>query len=921
MYQHSARTVRLDGHYLNDVYFQAFQANRIPAATHFVETDPMAHGQNTRVVLERKIIDEYHGQHPEKYMHPGNPGPPPIPPTLPFDVDYIDTPSLDPLRIMAYPSTILIAHFPEDNGTSRSKAGAPGPRSDDDEDMSEAPDNSSNTGQGGSGNGSNNNQGNGDGFDVFVNDETASFDDPQYYHMAALLLTPMKHPPIGSTRIHPSRIRYLFALPIYAQDDEGNTLPLDRCSWKVFRVCACASTPPVTGRWNPHLIYERSYSVIRGNLAARFLDLFGPHLASNTSAFLTALRKPLDVSDTYPAPMSDRSRALGHLCAELGLGSNDATELYLQETINDLNSRIASSLKFSQGVSSRRQRLTRSDFAVFSSFLNSAERLLARVIGNDADGVPGAYLTASRPDPERFVCGHHYRLLYPNLDENYIGERIGLGEYNVGTGKFTATVRSENALTNLLNIESAKVGFVSEFNVTLEDTEDWEASVNDVRQLNKLAVDLGIGAMTMSSHTTGIRDETEYVRRLLKDTIEGLIRVRVVWDFELDVSTLLKEVSETRQQLLFLSIKDGHQEVSSGMQSHQLGVSYIKSSLDNVHLESEGHFLAGRAQILEIPSDGSWNPAIQDRISQIIAENLALTALVLDCKSRSHEFIRIIRAMDAIREVLDTPNPQGTLIRQHPFRYLVLKDRTDNDVTAMFDFLQDNPEDSSRQPVALDVTARFPPISPAETSSSESSGGTPQLNQSVSTILRAYSGAVRTLHLIGPTSASLSLLGDLLDSAEEPENLESLTLRLDHLRESHVESLDQILSSSKNTFKQLTLVGRPQDSEDDKPETGLLRVLENLDTVVKGVQIVVAKTQLEGVDVWIAEVEKAIKETSSTFVIVDSARELAESVPSLTEHGIAALEHIFVRSKPESQDEGATRVDIRVPSVPGSKKD
>ncbi|KAG0269581.1 hypothetical protein BGZ95_002021 [Linnemannia exigua] len=187
-------------------------------------------------------------------------------------------------------------------------------------------------------------------------------------------------------------------------------------------------------------------------------------------------------------------------------------------------------------------------------------------------------------------------------------------------------------------------------------------------------------------------------------------------------------------------------------------------------------------------------------------------------------------------------------------------------------------------------------------------------NQTVSSLLKAYGSVVRVLHLIGPNPSCLSLMADLLESATEPKNLVSLTLRLDHLSENHVEDLVLILSSSKDTFKQLVLVGCPKDSENDKAATNLLEALEALDETVNGVQVLVTRTKQDGIDGWITGVESAIREKRSTLIVVASAKELGEIVPSLTKDGLTTLEAIFDNSETVSVAKAeATPIEIRQP--------
>ncbi|KAK3840870.1 MAG: hypothetical protein J3R72DRAFT_524893 [Linnemannia gamsii] len=862
-------------------HIQAFQAVGVPADTRWLQTylrpsDPI---RTVRRTFIQVLYPEY-----ERIEYLG----PPVIPNL-RDI----RPPLIPRRIQAYPGHILMVHLPQNDADTTSRPVA-SPALDDQGDGADSGEDDGGGGQGAAGGEPPNYPGGNQGDNQ--DDEMDDMPDgvieygPDGYYMDALKLSPLNYPPARFAEHRSSRSPHFFALPVGKSS-------IEQCSWKVFRVCTCTSSPPATGRWNPHLIHEQSYEIVETALAPRFIDVFGPLLVSKANAFLTALRMPMDPSEVNPAPMSDFDRTISHLRRELELATNDEVVAHLQKTINDLNGRFPGGLP-------KRQRVTRSDLLLFSSFTNVREAI-AMETDDSQDGHLGAYPTASHFGHERFVCYHHYKQLHPDIVQDHVQERTGgTAEYNIHTGKFSTTITSEDALTRLCSVESAKVGFVSEFDATLEATDTWGASMEDIRRLHAFAASLGIKTMTVSGKSSGEGEgeETNHVRALLRDTIAELTKVNVICESKVDVSAILQDVSGARQAPLCLSIKDNSQEVSSEIFSRHLGVRHAKIALESVPLASEGHFfLAGKMQSLEIPSDGSWSSEIQGKISQVLTENTALTSLTLDCKSRGFDFKSVVDAINEIRETLNKPDPQNPPPRRLPFRHVILKDRTDNDATAWFDLTQPTPEDYTYSlPIALDVTSRFPPMTPSESSTTASSGGSMASNQTVSSLLKAYGSVVRVLHLIGPTPSCLSLMGDLLGLATDPVNLVSLTLRLDHLRESHVDDLLEILSSSKNTFKQLALVGRPQDNGEDKAATNLLKALGALDETVKGVQVLATRTKVGGIDDWIAEVERVTKETSSTLVVVESAKEFGEIVPSLTEKGLATLEAIFTSSEPVS---------------------
>ncbi|KAG0275087.1 hypothetical protein BGZ95_009198, partial [Linnemannia exigua] len=597
-------------------------------------------------------------------------------------MQFIETPPL-PQRIMAFPGDILKVHIsPADRdkplGLGAGQPEGPGQGGADADTGA-----GDGTGGGPFGDPDAHQGGNEDeGMDDLPSDVVEYGPDGNYY--MSLRLTPLTCPPIGAAETRPSRSLHFFALPV------GNTLPIEQCSWKVFMLCTSASAPTTTKRWIPHLINEHSYKVVRDEHVVSFIDLFGPTLVSNASAFLSDLGKPVDPSDDDPAPMSDRNRALTHLCAELGLESKEETELHLLKTINDLTARIALSNKSASDTPLKRQRLTQSDLDLFSSFLQEKGQD-AKAIPDDQDGLSDAYVTAASLGQERFVCYHHYQQLHSGIVRDHVERQTeGAAEYNIHTGRIRATITSKESLAQLCSLDSTKIGFVSAFDVELQATEAWEASVDEIHGLHAFAVKLGITSMTISGNTSaGVEeDETNHVRALLKDAIANLTRVSIIWDSKLDISAIIQEVSGTREQLLYLSVKDTSQEVLSVIRKGYLGVRHVKSSLDDVPLGRS--FLAGKAQSLEIPLE--WSTVIPGRVLQIIKENLALTTLTVDCKSRSHDFKSAIKDIKEIKESLENPDPQNPPPDRLTFRHVILKDRTDNDATAWFDLMRPIPE-------------------------------------------------------------------------------------------------------------------------------------------------------------------------------------------------------------------------------------
>ncbi|KAK3840881.1 MAG: hypothetical protein J3R72DRAFT_511106, partial [Linnemannia gamsii] len=378
------------------------------------------------------------------------------------------------------------------------------------------------------------------------------------------------------------------------------------------------------------------------------------------------------------------------------------------------------------------------------------------------------------------------------------------------------------------------------------------------------------------------KESTAYVKSLLRPIVDvGLERVSFDWESSLDMCALNQDIRGSKCKALHLEFKTGDQEVSSVVVNSDLGVHHLKCDTEFFVMELGATYLVERAESVELLSkEGSFELA-REAIYMAIQRSSVLRMLTLDCKGRGHDFKLMVKTIQNIVEPF-----YDDRVARLPLRDLIIIDRTDNDVTALFDLTQPYSEDYCYPlPIALDVTSRFSTMTP--------SGGSMPHNQTVSSLLKVYGSVGRVLHLIGPTPSCLNQMADLLDSATDPKNLVSLTLRLDHLRENHVYHLFDILSSSKNTFKQLTLIGNPKDSEEEKAATKLLDVLEALGETVKDVRVLVTRIHSDGIEDWVTSVKKAIDKTSSTLLVVDTAQELRMLVQGITKNGFAVLEAIF----------------------------
>ncbi|KAG0067186.1 hypothetical protein BGZ90_001118 [Linnemannia elongata] len=677
---------------------------------------------------------------------------------------------------------------------------------------------------------------------------------------ASLSVQPLNPTPVEYADPRPSRTRSFFALPVY-MDEEKNVRSMEQSSWMVFRVCESGGITLETGTWIPHFIHERSYGIIRHDKAAWFVESFGAILLSKAKRFRDSVRNTSSGND--PAPMSDQTLAVRYLCRELRLENADDFEPYLQRIIEELEKSVSTYTRTSTSTEEQQAK---------SSALLCHLDQESNAMDVDDNNESGAYLTTDRRGRQHHVCKHHYKRLYPRYTPGHVETQTnGTASYELLTGKITAALTSQAALTDLLRIDPDQVGFVSESVITM----DWKASMDDISRLLEFAARFGIAAMTVSGRareeapvtSEQVLAETNYVRDLLKTTVANLTRVTLNWDSELDVSALFKEMSETREELLYLAIGDSRLEVFSVIYKRHLVVTRIKSDLGDLPSVSGASFLSGKAQSLEISSGVNWSNQTKTTIAKTfektIQENPALTSLVVECSATSVAFKGVVKAINEIVRPLNS----GSTPRLK-FGNLIVKNSTNNDVVAIYDLCQSS-QDSSKTPLAMDVTVRS--------------------TVGLDSISRSLGASVRALHLIGPTHGCIENL--IVVSEHMPDHLVSLTLLLDHVRKKHMESLAKLLVSSEKTFKQLALISQPTDMDSRNVMLSTLRTLQ-------GFQVLLTRTAATD-DEWIADVTEAVHASpNSTVTIVESAEELAQKVPGFTNAGINCLKAIINRSQP-----------------------
>ncbi|KAF9547753.1 hypothetical protein EC957_007918 [Mortierella hygrophila] len=779
-------------------------------------------------------------------------------------------PVSDPRRIRAFREEILRVMFVEGGQSHSGVESAEGvDPMDEDDDNNDNNDNDNDDNDNGG-----HDQFEDDGDDTYGNqsDEMHDFS----LEMNASLSIPSLYPaPVEYADPHPSRTRSFFALPVYTLDKERNVHPIEQSSWMVFRVCQSGGIKLETGTWMPHFIHERSYGIIRHDKAAQFVEFFGAILLSKAKWFRDALLSTSSGTDL--APMSDQNLAVSHLYRELHLENADDFEPYLQKTIEDLEKSVL--------TNTRTDMSTDEQHATSSALLSHLEQKESESDAMDVDGdESGAYLTTDKRGRQHHICGYHYNRLYPKYVPGHVETQTdGIVSYETPTGKITAVLTSQDELTALFKIDPDQVGFVSESVITL----DWEASIQDIDKLLEFAARFGIADMTISggdrqeapATPEQVESETNHVRELLKTTATNLTRVTVNWASKLDVSALLKEMSETREDLLYLAIDDSHLKVLSVIYGRHLAVSRIKFALGDLpsvfgELSESGEplvpgasFLSGKAQSLEISSGVNWS-SIQtrtettDKFKKMIQASPALTSLAVECPV-GFAFKGVVNAIDEIVRPLNS----GAAPRLK-FRDLIVRNSSENDVVALYDLSQSSQE-ASVTPLALDVTARS--------------------DKTISWISKNLGASVRVLHLIGTTPGCLNSLTEIAESERHPDRLVSLTLLLDLIRPSHIVSLDNLLVFSKRSFKQLALIGQPANKDS---RTKMLSTLQTL----QGFQVLMTRTA--GTE-WIEDATNAVHaSSSSTVTVVKSAEELVQKVPGFTDAGLDCLKILFNRSEP-----------------------
>ncbi|KAG0274919.1 hypothetical protein BGZ95_009339, partial [Linnemannia exigua] len=681
---------------------------------------------------------------------------------------------------------------------------------------------------------------------------------PTPAHNACLELPQLTNTPLRQPKSRSTMPQHFIILP--QGWTTGSQLKNSQLRYQLFRLCVCGPHDPDEHTWDPHLLDEPRPNV---RDPQQFIDLFAPTLLLSTKMFLASLHISQDptgsTSTSLPAASFSVPReAFEHIQKELGLFDFGEVETLLGRMITYLEEALLPR----QDAADSLRILTPRNFILERSRLSLKDMdLLSRYVDLDRSYTPSAYLNFDKNGNDLWVCRHHYRCLDPGFRMSYVKRTIKrFGSYHAATGKIDVHLREPKDLALLCRIDPIKASRITDLKVALE----WSLSLVELTQLVDWARSLDLTTLSMTGRSSGAGPssassrslaatevDTTLVKNIIRSSHNQLATVTINWDSDLDAATLIQEASLEGHSLQFLTIKTDRQEVLTVMFKSQLGIDHVISELGDLPLESRGSFLARKVQNLTIgPCNLSTNmeqaAAWRVELSSAFQENRLLTSLTAHCKAK--DFRTILDILHSILRELYTPPSTG----RHPLSYIILKD-PQNDITAKFNL---TPLDH-QSPAIIDVQA-----------------GTNGL--ALFPLIRNYGAFIRVLNLIDNSVTNTFLLKTFARS--KPTQLVSLMLTLYNFVPQSGDDLSEILTLSKNTFKQLTLIGYPRTSE---AVQSLLNVIRSL----HGCDVLITRTEAPDVWRWVERVQRVI-DKSSRVIAVTSAEEVRLMVPGRSPSGL-----------------------------------
>ncbi|KAG0274921.1 hypothetical protein BGZ95_009341 [Linnemannia exigua] len=567
------------------------------------------------------------------------------------------------------------------------------------------------------------------------------------------------------------------------------------------------------------------------------------------------------------SPYSDPREAFEHIQKELGLFDVGAVKSLLEHMITYLEEVLlprqdaanSLSLPTSKNPILERSRLSLKDMDLLSIYVD-----LGR------PNTPSAYFNFDKDGDDLWVCLRHHLCLDPGFRMNHVKRIIRrFGSYHAATGKIDVHLRTPKHLAVLCRIDPIKASRITDLKVAL----GWSPSSAELTELASLARSLDLKILSMTGKCSGAGSSSALSRSLaatqadtalVRDIIRScnqLATVTINWDSDLDAATLVQEASLEGHSLQFLTIKTGRQEVLTVMFKSHLGIKHVISELGDLPLESRGSFLARKVQNLTIgPCILSTNKdqAIvwKADLFSAIQENCSLTSLTINCKAQ--DFSSIFDALQSMLCKLDNP-----LTYRHSIRFITLMD-PQADTAAQFSLAPLN----HQSPAVVDVTV-----------------GT--IGSAHFSVIQNYGSFIRVLNLFDDAAESSGLFKFFTRS--KPTHLVSLMLNVTKLSCQSGMDLRTVTTLSKNTFKQLTLIGLPKNPE---AISSLLDAIQCL----RGCQILLTRTGPASMETWIKRVRGVAHESSRVFDF-ETPDEVRLMVHELSPFGFALLKSTFDRSK------------------------
>ncbi|KAF9123826.1 hypothetical protein BGW39_008677 [Mortierella sp. 14UC] len=154
-------------------------------------------------------------------------------------------------------------------------------------------------------------------------------------------------------------------------------------------------------------------------------------------------------------------------------------------------------------------------------------------------------------------------------------------------------------------------------------------------------------------------------------------------------------------------------------------------------------------------------------------------------------------------------------------------------------------------------------------------------------VIQKFGAGIRVLKVLDGVAESIEILRDF--ARDNPTQLVSLMLTLDKFSYKYGDDLSTSTTSSKNTLKQLVLLGHPRNRE-------TLQSFLNTIQSLHGCDVLVTRTGPASIMTWIEPAQR-MTQTSSRLIVFESAERMRLMVPKLSISGFASLQSAFDRNE------------------------